>query len=717
MRGAMRLNALCHKRALFTALAAAIITPYSGGGALSVTQEIRAKLDLVQYISQNGVALRKAGRYFTACCPFHNEKTPSFVVFPDSQTWHCFGACGIGGDIFDYVRRRENVDFAEALRLLAEKAGVQLQERTPEQRQRETHLDKLRSLLTEAARFYHQRLLNAPDAADARAYVQRRGLSEATLAHFQIGYAPDGWQTALERLKQIGYSEQEMLEVGILTHKEESDRLYDRFRDRLMIPICDERGQVIGFGARALKPDAQPKYLNSPQTPLFDKSATLFALHQARRSIREGEVAVIVEGYMDAIQAHQHGFTNVVAQMGTALTQAQLKTLSRFARRLILALDSDEAGARATLRGLEAVRQAASIARVFVDPNGALRESSRLNVELQVVTPPQGKDPDDLIRENPAAWRSLVENAQGVAEYVVNAAAASLPANATLAEREQLARDLLPLLIATENNLQQQANVQLLAYKLRLGSGKALLEWAAQQHRTKRVDRQQGAPAANEQATPPPVAEAPLNLSHGEALQEYCMAALLQYPVLLADIQRVFRQLAADEPEAEDGLQPLNSADFTRPDLRALFEVFVRARAQYEDDWLNYLETHLPPDLRPLIERLLLARLESYEQRVRQTPNTDPRALSKDVAILREKPPFARFARPDDVLHREALPRHALALRLARLKRECAELGYLMQESDQASAQGYLQRNMQHLRAIRALTRAASVQPLLSGKQ
>lgn len=684
---------------------------------MSVTQEIRAKLDLVQYISQNGVALRKAGRYFTACCPFHNEKTPSFVVFPDSQTWHCFGACGIGGDIFDYVRRRENVDFAEALRLLAEKAGVQLQERTPEQRQRETHLDKLRSLLTEAARFYHQRLLNAPDASDARAYVQRRGLSEAIIAQFQIGYAPDGWQTALERLKHIGYSEQEMLEVGILTHKEESGRLYDRFRDRLMIPICDERGQVIGFGARALKPDAQPKYLNSPQTSLFDKSATLFALHQARRSIRESEAAVIVEGYMDAIQAHQHGFTNVVAQMGTALTQAQLKTLSRFARRLILALDADEAGARATLRGLEAVRQAASISRVFVDPNGALRESSRLNVELQVVTLPQGKDPDDLIRENPEAWRTLVENAQGVAEYVVNAAAACLPANATLAEREQLARDLLPLLIATENNLQQQANVQLLAYKLRLGSGKALLEWAAQQHRTKRVDRQQKAPTTDEQTVAPPVTEPPINLSPSESLQEYCMAALMQYPSLLADVQRIFRQLAADDPEAEDGLQPLNSTDFTRPDLRALFEVFVRARAQYEDDWLNYLETHLPPDLRPLIEHLLLARLEAYEQRLRQTPDTDPRALSKDVAVLREKPSFTRSARPDDVLHRDALPRHALALRLARLKRECAELGYLMQESDQAAAQGYLQRNMQHLRAIRALTRAASVQPSLSGKQ
>lgn len=673
---------------------------------MSIIQEIRAKLDLVEYISQSGVPLRKTGRYFTACCPFHTEKTPSFVVFPDSQTWHCFGACSTGGDIFSYVQRRENVDFSEALRLLAQKAGVQLQTRTAEQQQRETHLNKLRSLLSEAARFYHQRLLNAPDAAEARAYVARRGLSEATLVQFQIGYAPDGWHTALDRLKQIGYSESELLEAGILTRHEESERPYDRFRDRLMIPICDESGQVIGFGARALKPEAQPKYLNSPQTPLFDKSAALFALHHARRSIRESETAVIVEGYMDAIQAHQHGFTNVVAQMGTALTQAQLKTLSRFARRLILALDADEAGARATLRGLETVRQVASVQRVFVDPSGALRESSRLNLEIQVVTPPNGKDPDDLIRENPQAWRDRIAQAQGVAEYVINAAAASLPANATLAEREQIARELLPLLLATENNLQQQANVQLLAYKLRLGSGKALLEWAAQQQRAKRLDRPQ--PNGKPAQTQPPAAPAPAtSLAHNEARQEYCLAALLQYPNLLADVQRVFRQLAAAEPSAQAELQPLCAADFARPDLRAIFEAFLRARAQYEEDWLNYLEAQLPVDLRPVLEQLLMAPLEAYEHRLRQMSEIDPRALSKDVATLRE----IAALNPDELRHRTALPHQALSLRLSRLRRECTELSYLMQEADEAQLQEHLQRNTVYLRAIRALMQAAHATP------
>ncbi|MFQ3535028.1 MAG: DNA primase [Aggregatilineales bacterium] len=665
---------------------------------MSVIQEIRAKLDLVEYILQSGVPLRKAGRYFTACCPFHNEKTPSFVVFPDSQTWHCFGACSTGGDIFTYVQRRENVDFAEALGLLAEKAGLQLQARTAEQQQHETHLEKLRSLLNEAARYYHQCLLSAPEAAEARLYVARRGLGEATLAQFQIGYAPEGWHTLRDRLRQIGYTESEMLEAGLLTHREESERLYDRFRDRLMIPICDERGNVIGFGARALKPEAQPKYLNSPQTPLFDKGAVLFALHHARRSIREGETAVIVEGYMDAIQAHQNGFTNVVAQMGTALTQAQLKTLSRFARRLILALDPDEAGTRATLRGLEAVRQVASVERVFVDPSGTLRESSRLSLELQVVTLPDGKDPDDLIRENPQAWRDLIANAQGVAEYVINAAAASLPASATLAEREQIARELLPLLLATENNLQQQANVQLLAYKLRLGSGKVLLEWAAQQQRTKRLDRSQPSAQPNEAVAAPSVAP----LAYAEALQECCLAILLQYPSLLADVQRIFRQLAAATPSAEACLQPLHAADFTRPDLRAIFEVFLCAREQYEEEWLSYLEAHVPSDLRSVLEQLLLTHLEIYEQHLQQASETDVRALSRDISSLREASELIL----DESRHRVALLHHALSLRLARLRRECTELSYLMQGAEETQLQAHLQRNTIYLQAIRALMQA-----------
>src|SRR5258708_36161228 len=215
----------------------------------------------------------------------------------------------------------------------------------------------------------------------------------------------------------LGYNEDEILEVGVALRNEDKGRVYDRFRNRLVIPICDVRGQVIGFGARALKADDNPKYLNSPQTALFDKGATLFGLHLARRTIRESETAVIVEGYMDAIQAHQGGFRNVVAQMGTALTEPQLKQLSKYARRLILALDPDAAGVKATMRGLDVARQTLGASEAVFDPRGAIRQASKLRVEMMGITVPQGKEPDDPIRAKPAGRPSLYDPSQNVGHF------------------------------------------------------------------------------------------------------------------------------------------------------------------------------------------------------------------------------------------------------------------------------------------------------------
>src|SRR5215475_9461769 len=246
------------------------------------------------------------------------------------------------------------------------------------------------------------------------------------------------------------------------------------------LPICDGRGQVIAFGGRILDPNDTPKYLNSPQTAIFDKSATLFGLHLARRAIRESETAVIVEGYMDAIQAHQGGFTNVVAQMGTALTEPQLRQLSKYARRLILALDPDTAGMNATIRGVEGVRKVLSGSRTFFDPQGYVQLGSKLDIEMLVMTLPDGQDPDDLIRDNPDGWRSLVENAQTVVDFVIQAGTSGLSEKSTFIEREQVARELLPILLATENDMQQHYNIQRLALKLRLDE-RDLIQWAQQQ--------------------------------------------------------------------------------------------------------------------------------------------------------------------------------------------------------------------------------------------
>src|SRR5260221_10374288 len=341
---------------------------------MSVTDEIKARLDIVNFLSQY-IQLKKAGRNYTGLCPFHAEKTPSFVVFPEAQNWRCFGACSEGGDIFNFVMKHDGLDFVSALKVLADTAGVELQERTPEQVKGDEHLDKMRGLLEETARFFHEQLMESAEAQPARTYVRKRGLKRETLVSFRIGYAPDNWQEALDHLKTLGYTEDEIVEAGVAIRNEERGRVYDRFRNRLVIPICDGRGQIIGFGARALDPDDNPKYLNSPQTPLFDKGATLFGLHMARRTIRESETAVIVEGYMDAIQAHQGGFRNVVAQMGTALPEPQLKQLSRYANRLILALDPDVAGIKATMRGLDVARQTLGAPEAVFDPRGAIRQA------------------------------------------------------------------------------------------------------------------------------------------------------------------------------------------------------------------------------------------------------------------------------------------------------------------------------------------------------
>jgi DNA primase len=279
---------------------------------VSVIDEIKDRLDIIEVISAY-IPLQKSGRNYKALCPFHSEKTPSFVVFPESQRWHCFGACSEGGDVFTFVMKREGWDFRTALEELARRAGVELRPRTPAQAQAEEEADRLRGLLSTAAQYYHHLLRHAPEAEVARTYVARRELNDETVERFLVGYSLPGWERTRAYLTERGYTIEELIKAGLLVEREDRTSTYDRFRDRLMIAIRDAQGRVIGFGARTLDPEGVPKYINSPQTPLFDKSHTLFGLDLARQAIRREDRAVIVEGYMDVMQAHQAGFINVVA--------------------------------------------------------------------------------------------------------------------------------------------------------------------------------------------------------------------------------------------------------------------------------------------------------------------------------------------------------------------------------------------------------------------
>jgi DNA primase len=280
---------------------------------MSVTDEIKSRLNIVDVIGST-VQLKKAGRLYKGLCPFHHEKTPSFVVYPDSQNWRCYGACAEGGDIFNFIMKRESWDFGEALRFLAGQAGVDLEPYDTHTAQKSEERDRLQSLLRDTAYYFNHLLANAPEAQHARDYVAKRSLSAETIDAFGIGYSPNSWDALSKWLLDLGYTPQELVDAGVVVVKEEGGT-YDRFRDRLIIPIRDVKGNVVGFGARGFSADQQPKYLNSPQSALFDKSHLLFGLDLARRTIRESDLAVIVEGYMDTLQAHQAGFSNVVAQM------------------------------------------------------------------------------------------------------------------------------------------------------------------------------------------------------------------------------------------------------------------------------------------------------------------------------------------------------------------------------------------------------------------
>jgi DNA primase len=385
---------------------------------MSTIDEVKSRIDIVDLVSEAGVKLRKAGRNYTGFCPFHdNKNTPAFVVWPETGTWRCFGQCNEGGDIFKFVMKKEGWDFKEALQRLAQRAGVELQEYSPQQEAQKELYESLRALLDDAVLYYRNHLLNTPDVL---AYLrEKRGLTDATIETFGLGYAPPGWDNALKHFTGRGYSEQDLFDAGLLSERDLGG-YYDRFRHRIMIPIRDERGRMAGFGARIVEPEDLPKFLNSPETPVFSKGKLLYGLDRARKPIRAADQAVIVEGYLDVIAVHQAGFENVVSPMGTALTEDQLRLLKRFTRKIVLALDPDTAGQKAILRGLDAARQAMDReGELGFDPRGLLRNEARLQADLRVASLPDDLDPDEVVARDPEEWARLIKAAKPIVTHVM----------------------------------------------------------------------------------------------------------------------------------------------------------------------------------------------------------------------------------------------------------------------------------------------------------
>jgi DNA primase len=381
----------------------------------SAVDEIKARLDVADVVGAH-VPLKRSGRSLKGLCPFHAERTPSFYAFPDTGTWKCFG-CGEGGDIFTFIQKRENLEFGETLRMLASRAGVELptrESRTPEAQAAD---ERLLSVLRAAERYFKATLQGNAGSA-ARAYLDQRGVSQESLERFAVGYAPA--RGLLTYLESGGFSPDEATEVGLAGRRGDGS-VFEMFRERVIFPIRNTRGETIGFGGRTLG-ESQPKYLNGPQTRFFDKSSSLFALDLARSAIRQSGQAIIVEGYLDAILVHQYGSQNVVATLGTALTERHLDILGRRATEIILALDADAAGQAATLRGLEVAQQAPADAVVPVPAPGVrgwIRYQAVRKCQVKVLTLPPGMDPDDLVRGDAAEWRRLVDQATPVVDFLL----------------------------------------------------------------------------------------------------------------------------------------------------------------------------------------------------------------------------------------------------------------------------------------------------------
>ncbi|GAA0181948.1 DNA primase [Clostridium sediminicola] len=362
----------------------------------SIIQKIKDENDIVEVISEK-VNLKKAGNNYSGLCPFHNEKTPSFSVSREKQIFKCFG-CGEAGNVFSFIMKYNNYTFVEAVKFLADRVNIDILPNDNRNKAKKKAIDKLYNTNVSAARFYFNNLYKNKNAMD---YFTRRGISLSIMRKFGLGYAPEGWRNILNYLKSKGFSELDLLNVGLVV-KGKNNSVYDRFRNRVIFPVFDSKGKVIGFGGRVLD-DSKPKYLNSPETKLFYKGTNLYGLNFVLKNKREDRTVIIVEGYMDCISLHQFGIENVVASLGTALTEKQSKLLRRYFDRVIIAYDADIAGQNATMRGLEILRNE--------------------GFDLRVLTVPEGKDPDEFIRNNGTeAFKQLIKDSLPLVEYRIKKA-------------------------------------------------------------------------------------------------------------------------------------------------------------------------------------------------------------------------------------------------------------------------------------------------------
>lgn len=701
--------------------------------ATSVIERVKQKLDIVEEIGAV-VPLKQSGRAFRGLCPFHGERTPSFYVYPDGH-WRCFG-CNEHGDLITFVEKTQGLDFIDALSLLAEKAGVALDrgrhdEASAAEAAEGSARKRLRALNEAAAIWFHAQLLQSPAAQYCRTYLDSRGVSNESIATWRLGYAPDGDQLSAYLLSQ-GYSAKELIENGFSREREGSlggsqggrpgGSLFDYFRNRLMFPIRNQAGQTVAFGGRDLG-GGPAKYLNSPQTVLFDKSATLFGLDLARGAISRADRVVIVEGYMDAIVVYQHGFRNIVAIIGSALTEKHVRVIKKLTRRVTLALDPDAAGESAMVRGISVAQRAFDriVAPVPLaapgaptnrkgEPKGLVRFEEQVDAEITVARLPPHEDPDEFVRRDPDGWRLAIEQAQPLIDFLIEVETADLALDTPQGKLEARRR-VMPVIAEVRDRVQAEEYVVRLARKLRLDDivlrrelpvvraqidreARATRQRQAEETAAAKADAQTEANTADEQAAngaaSEPVSDDALGMKYRQTapgwptrgyssssasggfsdqallaeqtLEAYCLGLALEFPSTWAEVSAI-----------------LDGRDFVTPELRALYDTLADALRSgpslAAEDFINTLH--------PLLRSAAEQACAMITQRDR-----DANHLVKDA--------------------REA----AYRLKSLRLKGEMAELDALQREAEQAhdseSLGALLARKQQLLVQKRAIDTASA---------
>lgn len=495
----------------------------------SQVDEIKSKIDVAELISQY-IKLNRAGRNFKGLCPFHSERTPSFMVSPERGTWRCFG-CGEHGDVFTFLEKYENLTFVEALEQLAKRAGVTLQKRQPRDEGAQQRKDRQYELLNLSAEFYHYLLTSHKLGQSALQYAHDRQISDQTIKTYMLGFAPNSWNSLTDYLTKKGYTRQEMIASGMASPGRKG--LYDRFRGRLMFPVFDHMGRVVGFSGRIMDPDEKAaKYLNNPDSELFHKGRLLYGLHQAKDALRKNDRIVLVEGNVDVISSFQAGVPEVVAPLGTALTPEQISVIKRFTNNIYIAFDQDNAGVEAVKRSIELLKQA------------------ELNIKIVEII--DGSDPDDCIKRNPKNWHKSLKQAKDVFDYYLSWASQNYDLN-TEAGKIKASQEILPLIAATKSKVAQAFLIQKTSNALALGEEAIRAEM-----------KQLGKPSQARQAqVAPPTKDRPANSvkptpkSRIEIVSEYIATqtiALLSEGASTRDVHQVLEQIQAESLKSHQNI-------------------------------------------------------------------------------------------------------------------------------------------------------------------